>query len=744
MNLRFLLPLFAFASIATAAESHALAGTGQLTIEGDLSAQMVAGIERWLVRETARMPELRAHRWKTDHVAAKRERLRRILGAVDVRTPGKLETIGELDAVPVGDASWTAERVRWPVFDGVWGEGLLLRPRAEAKAFVVALPDADETPEECAGLAGKASPSGQLALRLVQSGCVVVVPTLVDRGDEFSGNEMLPHFTNCPHREWIYRLGFEVGRTIIGLEVQKVSAAFDAQAASPFAKLPSAVAGYGEGGLIALYAAALDERAISALVSGYFGPREGLWAEPIYRNVFGLLREFGDGELAALVAPRRLIIDKESPAPNVVGPPPPRPGRGGAAPGRIPTPTPPEVEAESVRVPSANSVTVIQQSGWVFSLLDGVNVSGIPLSGSHPTLPPIDLVVRQHRTVKELEAHLRAVFEASNAARKAQPLWTKLTPGAEWEAVQKEARADFWEQTIGKLPTDYLPPNVRTRKIYEREKWTGYDVTLDVLSDVFAWGVLLVPRDLKPGERRPVVVCQHGLEGVPADTIEADPKSSAFAAYKNFAARLADRGFIVYAPHNPYRGQDAFRVLQRRANPLGLSLYSFINAQHDVTTRWLATLPFVDPERIGFYGLSYGGKTAMRVPAVLDRYCLSICSGDFNEWVRKCVSTEWPGSYVFTGEYEIWEWDLAHTFNYAEMALLIAPRPFMVERGHEDGVGIDEHVGWEWAKVRRGYDKLRVSDRAEIEWFDGPHTINGVGTFQFLHKHLRWPDPAGN
>ena len=88
----------------------------------------------------------------------------------------------------------------------------------------------------------------------------------------------------------------------------------------------------------------------------------------------------------------------------------------------------------------------------------------------------------------------------------------------------------------------------------------------------------------------------------------------------------------------------------------------------------------------------------------------------------------------------MWKWNLAHTFNYAEMALLIAPRPFMVERGHEDGVGLDEHVGYEWAKVLRGYTKLGVADRAEIEWFDGPHTINGQGTFRFLHKHLSWPE----
>ena len=64
------------------------------------------------------------------------------------------------------------------------------------------------------------------------------------------------------------------------------------------------------------------------------------------------------------------------------------------------------------------------------------------------------------------------------------------------------------------------------------------------------------------------------------------------------------------------------------------------------------------------------------------------------------------------GEYEIFEFDLGSTFNYAEMAALIAPRPFMVERGHFDGVAPDEAVAYEFAKVRHLYDaKLGIGDR---------------------------------
>ena len=42
------------------------------------------------------------------------------------------------------------------------------------------------------------------------------------------------------------------------------------------------------------------------------------------------------------------------------------------------------------------------------------------------------------------------------------------------------------------------------------------------------------------------------------------------------------------------------------------------------------------------------------------------------------------------------------------------------------------------SKVYQLYDaKLGVGDRCQIEFFVGPHTINGKGTFAFLRKHLR-------
>ena len=69
---------------------------------------------------------------------------------------------------------------------------------------------------------------------------------------------------------------------------------------------------------------------------------------------------------------------------------------------------------------------------------------------------------------------------------------------------------------------------------------------------------------------------QHGVRGLPDDVVNEDPKARAYATYKAFAVRLAERGFIVFAPHNPYRGDDASRVLQRKAQPIGKTIFSII------------------------------------------------------------------------------------------------------------------------------------------------------------------------
>jgi dienelactone hydrolase len=763
--------------LVPAATAQPLAGTKPLTMKGDLAAQMVAGIDKYLIRELAASVEKRKQYWKPDYsspaaytksIQPNRERLKKILGVIDARVPfTDLEYVSTTSqpALVAETDRYKVYAVRWPVLPGVDGEGLLLEPTGKAVACVVAIPDADWTPEMVVGLAPGVAEESQYARLLAETGCRVLVPTLIDRKDTWSGNPKVGRMTNQTHREFIYRMSYEMGRHIIGYEVQKVLAAVDWFARVPDHP-PIGVFGYGEGGMLALYSTALDPRIKSTVVSSYFGPREKVWQEPIYRNVWGLLREFGDGELVRLIVPRSLILEATGLA--FAAPPPARDGRRGAAPGVLAPsglkaclgeldrgaqqlPEPDKFPRRRIeffewlgldRAPGRPPYLgggPAAHTGTIKALLKELGAEAAPRGAAtmpRDTRKTFDPAVRSKRQFDQLVAFTQALLH-DGEVRRQEFLWSRLaksTPATLAKDIQP-ARDYFWQEIIGKLPAPTLPPNARTRLVYSEPKWKGYEVVLDLYDDVFCYGILLVPNDLKPGERRPVVVCQHGLEGRPSNVVNPKTRTK---YYNSFGAQLADRGYIVFAPQNPYIGGDAFRVLNRKGNPLKLSMYSFIVRQHERILDWLATLPFVDARRIAYYGLSYGGKVAMRIPALLGRYCAVICSGDFNEWIWKNINLIWAGSYMFNIEYEMVEFDLGNTFNYAEMAALIAPRPFMVERGHDDGVGLDEYVAFEYAKVRRLYARLGVPERTEIEFFSGRHEIHGQGTFRFLDRHLGW------
>jgi cephalosporin-C deacetylase-like acetyl esterase len=759
-----------------------LPGTKPLTIEQPLDVVMVDGIDRFALRELAASVQKRESLWQRDYstpaayeqsVAANREHLRTILGAVDRRVPARaIDLVGTniQPALVARGPHYNVLAVRWQVLDGVTAEGLLLQP-GEPVARIVALPDADWTPEMFTGLADGVPESAQLPRHLVEQGCQVLIPLLINRDDTYSGHPDV-RYTNQPHREFVYRQAFEMGRHVIGYEVQKVLAAIDQFTLLNEVQkrdIPIGVAGVGEGALIAFYSAALDTRIDGALVSGYFQPRENLWQEPIYRNVWALLREFGDAEIASLITPRALVIEAAA-APESAGPPNPKQGRsGGAAPGKIATPNLADVRREFDRaVPFYEKLhqldrlaLVVSQGGTggdgtgspggaagqraLFKLLgvpDSYRQADEPIKDGRTGFDPQE---RQKRQFDELVNFTQALLRRSSRVR--DQVWARADRSSlpKWNETAEPYRDFVYDEMIGRLPPPTVDPNVRTRQVLDEPAFTGFEVLIDVYPDVVAGGILLLPKDLKAGEKRPVVVCQHGLEGVPMDTITRDEKrQGGVQYYSGFTAALAERGFITYAPQNPYRGQDRFRTLQRKSNPLKRSLFSYIIPQHQRTIDFLKALPAVDPQRIAFYGLSYGGKTAVRVPPMLKDYCLSICSADFNEWVYKNTTVENSMSYVFTGEYEIFEWNMGHTANYAELSYLMTPRPFMVERGHDDGVSLDEFVAFEYAKVRRHYVKLKLGDKTEIEFFNGPHKINGVATYDFLHRHLNWPKKTGN
>lgn len=585
--------------------------------------EMVAGMTRYLQRLTAEAP---AARKPTP------EKLRRMIGAVDERVPFQ-----ELDLRLRGEtAVYRVFAARWPVLDGVTAEGLYYQPKNSARLRVVVL-----------------SENVTRARELAAAGCEVLAPVLIDTKSTYSGNPALGLQTEQPHREWIYRMAFPVGRHIYGYEVEKALAAVDWFAAKQPA-VPIALYGDGEGAAEAVFAAVLDERIRQVEAQDFSVESPALWQQPLYRNVFGLLRDFGDAEFSSLLG------------------------------------------ARAVKLPAAEALPDNVEPG-----------------------------IHMRQQVRELVEYTQRLVAASENVR--AELWKNAGP--------KKVAEQFLDEVIGRLPGPASAPNVRRAFRLDGGRWTAYSVQFDVRPEVFGSGYLLLPKDLKPGEKRPLVVVQHGLNGL-ADVYFGQKEGRGLEIYRNLGAQLANLGFIVYSAQNPTVGE--FRHLARLANPLGLSLYSLIRAQYQTLTDWLVTLPEVDATRMGFYGLSYGGKTALRVPVFDERYRVVVCGGDFNEWIRKLTTMDERYSYMFTKEYEILEWNMAHVASHAELAMMLAPRAFLVERGHRDGVGKDEWVAYEYAKVRRFYEEAGLGEQTRIAFFNGPHRVDGPAAIEFLRKMLGW------
>lgn len=744
-----------------------LPGTSLLQSRDDLSQMLVDGNDQFLTNQLKRQRVQRQDRWKRDSsgplkyeasIEENRESLKEILGLHRDPAGGFYDsekvgfTIqsnpGHEDFIVASSSESGGTVVRdviWPVFDGIYGRGILLEPEA-FHSNVIAIPDSSEWLGEIT--MGNTFP---FALALAENGARVFIPSRITRKEN--------QFT-LTDREWLHRPAFVLGRTLIGYELHKLFALASSDT-DPEQK-PWRVVGWGDGGMLALYAGATNPIFQSVYVSGYFGSREELWKEPFDHHLFGLLAEFGDADIASLVPPRTLILehsvapifhyradsktktlDRQIEYTDRKGKPgffrqqsseeferewetlaaffpgPWKPEIRKLTSGERPF-TDPEIRSFLAR-PESTSLTGGDAKSRALSPATQLNSTSI-----------------KNRERHEIEAHLQRSLIESSRIRKERFKKLDTQSLKRFASTIEPFRREFANSVIGDFALELEAPEPRSRLIFESEKTKSYEITLQVCEELFAYGILTLPKPLPldGSVKRPVVVCQHGLEGSPFDLI-GDQK---FKAYRAFATRLAEEGFITFSPQNGYKYFDHFRLQQFKAQSMGKTLFSLMIPKHRQITNWLAEQPYIDDQKIAFYGLSYGGKSAMRIPPLVDKYCLAICSGDFNEWVWKNAATDPESlrySYANKGEYEIFEWNLGGTFNYAEMAALICPRPFMVERGHFDGVAPDEMVAHEFAKVRNLYAaRLGIGDRCAIEWFAGPHRINGDGTVKFLKQHL--------
>jgi dipeptidyl aminopeptidase/acylaminoacyl peptidase len=160
-------------------------------------------------------------------------------------------------------------------------------------------------------------------------------------------------------------------------------------------------------------------------------------------------------------------------------------------------------------------------------------------------------------------------------------------------------------------------------------------------------GYLLAPRNLQPGRRYPALLYVHG--GGMRQMREGFPPLEAYAFFYAVSLWLAERGVISYLVN--YRGGIGYGKAFEQGNSGGLAT---VECEDCVRAgEWLKAQPFVDPERVGVWGISYGGwLTLASLCRSPETFALGInIAGiwDFDRWMTWAKGAYRPAYDYFLG-----------------------------------------------------------------------------------------------
>lgn len=715
---------------------------GMVSPSGAIYVQQLQEENDYWLREVSSTPTLRDREWKPDFssltsyrasLQEHRGHLQQLLGLIEVG-PNTLRA----QEAALTTTETQIESLTLTLQKGFQARALLFVPAGKVSGAVIAIPGAATSSKESYETAEGQKSAHWLTMLLERRVAVCVLITVDRKMWKQSITSRTPPslLPIIDRRELLSRLGFIVDRPLVGLEVQQVLALRDyLMKRFGTRKERIGLLGMRQGGMTALYAAAVDGHFGAVSIVDYFQQRETCWKEPVDRMLYGQLKEFGDAEIAGLIAPAPLdvisTVDSQIPTESV------------------------ELEARrAVRfyqgLNKASSFRIVgeesAEAGWDRGAQEIAELLGARPMSARPLillLPDHAIYTKNQDTeFEDLHAYLARVDEESDTVR--DKYWTILKTPVDGLNAKTTRMRQALRQLMGDIPTDKMPLDPHTRLILLTDKFAAYDVLLDVLPGVHAYGQLLVPRQYKG--RLPVVICQHGLGGRPTDItgIGEDPTP----IYHALGAHLAELGYVVFAPYLtvPVRQFDLVNPLVRKAAAVGMMRTSLELAKLHRIIDYLQTLPFVDGERIGYYGLSYGGYSAIWMSPLESRIKASVVSGNFNDWRANLTNEVGQPGYLLHPDDDFFSWNILNRFTHVELIAAMYPRPVCVEFGQDDRTTTPEWHARAWQQVEAWKAAARLgglTEKVVESHYEGVHEIHGIGSIAFLNRWLKPDLPDG-
>lgn len=208
---------------------------------------------------------------------------------------------------------------------------------------------------------------------------------------------------------------------------------------------------------------------------------------------------------------------------------------------------------------------------------------------------------------------------------------------------------------------------------------------------------------------------------------------------------LAAHGYVVLAVDALFWGErgrkegarySSQQALAANLLQMGRSWCGIITADDIRGVEFLASLPFVDPARIGAVGFSMGAHRAWMLSAATDkvRATAAVCWMCTTDSLMTLTNNQNKGGSA----YAMIVPRLRRYLDYPHVAAIACPKPLLLINGRKDKL-------FPVAGVQEAYDYLRgvwqgrgVGERLETSLYDTPHTFDAEMYRQVLSFLDRW------
>lgn len=289
-------------------------------------------------------------------------------------------------------------------------------------------------------------------------------------------------------------------------------------------------------------------------------------------------------------------------------------------------------------------------------------------------------------------------------------------PPSQLKTHREEYRQEYLKM-IG-FPFDLMRkelPRVDTVFVGEDDFCKIYRLSLEVAEDFRFYGMLMLPNGIT---KAPLVIAQHGGGGTPEFCSDFHTANN----YNFFTKRALQRGFAVFAPSlllwsfGIKTGEDFPQfeipidraVYDQRLRQVGYGITGLEVFCIMRSLDYLCAQEFVDEQRIGMMGLSYGGYFSLHTAAADERIISIYDAGSFNDRSEVCFSDwSYPNS--------------AYLFHDAEVAALCAPRRLRIDVGKQDQVFDYRPSAAEAERIKKYYAAFNAEQEFQFNLWDGGH-----------------------